>query len=194
MDIAIIGAGPVGLFAAFQAGLLGMKACVIDALDFAGGQCAALYPDKPIYDIPAHPSILASDLVANLEKQAKHFKPEFHLGAQITNLERKPDQEGFVLHTSNGRTIKTKTVLIAAGSGLFTPNKPKLEGLEKHEDKSIFYSVRDKSHFKDKKVIIFGGGDSALDWCIEFVDFASHVTLVHRRDKFSCLDSSLEKA
>jgi thioredoxin reductase (NADPH) len=194
MDLAIIGAGPIGLFAAFQAGLLGMKVCVIDALDFVGGQCAALYPEKPIYDIPAHPSILASDLIKNLEVQARHFKTVFHLGQEVIEITREGGEGYFSLRTSKGNVIKAKTILIAAGNGSFAPNKPNLEGIEKHENKSIFYSVTNKNHFKGKHLVIFGGGDSAIDWSIELAQLTRSITLVHRREKFRCAEGVLEKA
>jgi thioredoxin reductase (NADPH) len=192
MDLAIIGAGPIGLFAAFQAGLLGMKVCVIDTLEQVGGKCSSLYPEKPIYDIPAHPSILAGDFIKNLEKQAKNFKPVFYLDEQVVELVRKDEAAAFILKTSTGKKINTKTVLIAAGSGSFMPNKPRIEGLDKHEGKSVLYSVKNKNDFKGKKVVIFGGGDAAIDWTLELVNHADSVTLVHRRDEFRCASASLE--
>lgn len=191
MDIAIIGAGPVGLFAAFQAGLLGLKACIIDTQEFVGGQCSALYPEKPIYDIPAHPSILGAELTKNLEMQARHFSTKFYLGEQVQNISQDKATKIFTLQTSTGKIIQAKSILIAAGLGTFRPNKPMLDSIIHYENQSIFYTVGDKNHFKGKHVCIFGGGDSAADWTIELVDIARSITLIHRREEFRCSPSSV---
>jgi thioredoxin reductase (NADPH) len=189
-DIAIIGAGPVGLFAVFQAGMLKMKCHVIDTLDAVGGQCISLYPEKPIYDIPALPNIMAKDLVDNLVEQIKPFDATFHLNQRVEHLSKNGDI--FTLETSNGNIIHAKAVIIAAGAGAFGPNKPPLERLEEFENKSVFYMVKRKEDLRGKKVMIAGGGDSAIDWAISLAEIAD-VTLVHRRDKFRCAPSSHDK-
>jgi thioredoxin reductase (NADPH) len=186
-DIAIIGAGPVGLFAVFQAGMLKMKCHVIDTLDAVGGQCISLYPEKPIYDIPALPNIMAKDLVDNLIEQIKPFNAKFHLNQRVENLSKKGDV--FTLETSNGNIIHARAVIIAAGAGAFGPNKPPLARLEEFENKSVFYMVKRKEDLRGKKVMIAGGGDSAVDWAISLAEIAD-VTLVHRRDKFRCAPNS----
>lgn len=190
IDIAIIGAGPSGLSAAFQAGMLGMSTCVIDALDVVGGQCAALYPEKPIYDIPAYPEIIAHDLVYKLVKQAEPFKPEYLLSQQVTML--KKDNELFELGTSKGSLIRAKTVVIAAGAGSFGPNRPPLEGLSSYEGKSVFYFIPRRDDFAGKKIVIAGGGDSALDWAVSLAQIAK-VYLVHRRNKFRASPATVQK-
>ncbi len=189
-DIAIIGAGPVGIFSAFQAGMLGMKSCIIDALDVPGGQCSALYPEKPIYDIPAYPEILAQDLVANLLQQAKPFDPTYLMSRQVTTLEE--EDGGFILGTSKGDIIKAKSVIVAAGAGCFGPNRPPLAGIESYEGKSVFYLVAKRDEFAGKKIVIAGGGDSAVDWAISLSSIAS-VTIVHRRTKFRAAPASVQK-
>lgn len=189
-DIAIIGAGPIGIFSAFQAGMLGMKSCIIDSLDVAGGQCSALYPEKPIYDIPAYPEILAQELIDNLVKQAKTFDPQYLLSRQVTDLEYSNDE--FILGTSAGDIIKSKAVLIAAGAGCFGPNRPPLNNIESYEGKSVFYLVSKRSKFADKKIVIAGGGDSAIDWAISLSSIAE-VTVVHRRAKFRAAPASIQK-
>lgn len=189
-DIAIIGAGPVGLFAVFQAGMLKMKCHVIDTLDAVGGQCISLYPEKPIYDIPALPNIMAKDLVENLIEQIKPFNAKFHLNQRVEHLSKKGDI--FTLETSNGNIIHARAVIIAAGAGAFGPNKPPLARLEEFENKSVFYMVKRKEDLRGKKVMIAGGGDSAVDWAISLADIAD-VTLVHRRDKFRCAPNSHEQ-
>ena len=186
-DIAIIGAGPVGLFAVFQAGMLKMKCHVIDALEVIGGQCISLYPEKPIYDIPACPKILAKDLVNALEEQSSPFNPTFHLNQRVEHLSKQGDE--FILETSSGKLIKAKAVIIAAGAGAFGPNRPPLERLEEFENKSIFYMVKQKESFRGKNVMIAGGGDSAVDWALSLAEI-SNVTIVHRRDKFRCAPNS----
>lgn len=186
-DVAIIGAGPVGLFAVFQAGMLKMKCHVIDSLDAIGGQCISLYPEKPIYDIPACPQILAKDLIDSLEQQIAPFNPVFHLNQRVDHLSKQGDE--FILETSGGKTVKAKAVVIAAGAGAFGPNRPPLENLEEFENKSVFYLVKRKEDFRGKKVMIAGGGDSAADWAISLAEIAD-VTLVHRREKFRCAPNS----
>lgn len=190
-DIAIIGAGPTGLFAVFEAGMLKMKTVVIDALDFVGGQCRALYPEKPIYDIPAHPSILADDLIKNLEKQAEPFKPEYLLGQQVTELSGNIGD--FTLVTSKGNTVKAKAIIIAGGAGSFGPNRPPMQNLESFEGKSVFYLVNSKEFYRDKTIVIAGGGDSAVDWAINLYDIAKKIYFVHRRDKFRAAPESCDQ-
>jgi thioredoxin reductase (NADPH) len=189
-DIAIIGAGPVGIFSAFQAGMLGMKACIIDSLDVAGGQCSALYPEKPIYDIPAYSEILAQDLVDNLVRQAQTYEPQYLLSRQVTGLVQSENE--FILSTSTGDIIKVKSVLIAAGAGCFGPNRPPLENIESYEGKSVFYLVSKRDKFAGKKIVIAGGGDSAVDWVISLSSIAD-VTVVHRRPKFRAAPASVQK-
>jgi len=190
-DIAIIGAGPSGLFSVFQAGMLGMKSCVIDTLDSIGGQCSALYPEKPIYDIPAYPEILAQDLVEKLASQGAPFNPEYLLSQQVMSL--KNENGIFTLETSKETCVKAKSVLIAAGSGSFGPNRPPLENIESFEGKSVFYFINRKDDFAGKKVVVAGGGDSALDWTISLSSIASKVYLVHRRDKFRAAAATVQK-
>lgn len=189
-DIAIIGAGPVGLFSVFQAGMLKMKCHVIDTLEAVGGQCISLYPEKPIYDIPAYPKILAKDLVDSLMEQISPFSPEFHLNQRVEHLSK--DGDIFILETSNGNIIHAKSVIIAAGAGAFGPNRPPLERLEEFENKSVFYMVKRREDLRGKKVMIAGGGDSAVDWALSLSDIAD-VTIVHRRDKFRCAPNSHEQ-
>jgi thioredoxin reductase (NADPH) len=184
VDVAIIGAGPVGLFAVFQCGMLGLTSCVIDSLPEIGGQCTALYPEKPIYDIPGFPNVAAGDLIANLEMQAAPFKPIYHLGQTVESLGQNKLQEGWALTTSSGRVIQARTVLIAAGGGAFGPNRPPLSGIEAYEGKSVFYMVRRRDELRDKRVVIAGGGDSAVDWALSLADVAASVMVVHRRDQF----------
>lgn len=188
-DIVIVGAGPTGLFAIFQAGMLKMHCHVVDTLEMIGGQCSALYPEKPIYDIPAHPAIEAQELITQLEKQAAPFKPVYHLNQQVVSLTRLQSKEWEVT-TSTGTVIRAKAVLIAAGCGAFGPNRPPLEGLEQYEGKSIFYLVRRKEDFRGKKVVIAGGGDSAVDWALSLADIAEKLYVVHRRPKFRAAPES----
>jgi len=190
-DIAIIGAGPIGLFTIFEAGMLKMNCHVIDSLDFIGGQCSALYPEKPIYDIPGHPSILAQDLVNNLKIQADPFSPTYHLGQNVQKLEKKDGI--FQLTTSKETVINAKAVIIAAGCGAFGPNRPPLAGIEEYEGKSVFYMVGRKEDFRDKNVVIAGGGDSAVDWVLSLADIAKKVSIIHRRPKFRCAPDSHDK-
>ena len=182
-DIAIIGAGPVGLFTVFEAGMLGMRCHVIDALDARGGQCYALYPQKPIYDIPGIVRIDALDLVDQLADQAAPFAPVYHLGQQVTTLTR-TDTGRWRIATTSGLEVEAAAVVLAAGVGAFGPNRPPLEGLAEFEGKSVFYMVRRREDLAGKRVVIAGGGDSALDWALDLVGHAAHVALVHRRRKF----------
>ena len=181
-DVVIIGAGPVGLFSIFQCGMLGLKTHVIDILPEIGGQCTALYPEKPIYDIPAHPKILAKDLVEQLKKQADPFKPIYHLNQSVTDFTHQKDY--WIVKTNQNTLIKTKAILIAAGGGLFGPNRPPLKDIELYENYSVFYAVREKEIFRNKNIMIAGGGDSAIDWAIELSSIAKKIYLIHRRSKF----------
>ena len=190
IDVAIIGAGPIGIFSAFQAGMLGMKSCIIDALDIPGGQCSAMYPEKPIYDIPAYPQILAQSLIDNLQKQAAPFNPTYLMSRQVTALEK--TDNGFELGTSKGDIITAKTVIIAAGAGAFGPNRPPLDNIHKYEEKSVFYFVTKRNEFANKKIVIAGGGDSAVDWAISLSSIAD-VSIVHRRTKFRAAPASIAK-
>lgn len=190
-DVIIIGAGPVGIFAAFQAGLLGMKPAIIDTLDFAGGQCMALYPEKPIYDIPGAPAILAQNLIEKLKEQAQPFDPKYYLGQQVMDL--KSTDKGFEVTTSKGNKISGKIIIIAAGCGAFGPNKPPLANIETYENKSVFYSVKSRNDFAGKKIAIAGGGDSAIDWALSLAEIAEKIYLIHRRDKFRAAPDSLRK-
>ncbi|ARV12183.1 ferredoxin--NADP(+) reductase [Gilvibacter sp. SZ-19] len=191
-DILIIGAGPTGLFAVFEAGLLKLKCHLIDALPQPGGQCAEIYPKKPIYDIPAFPEILAGDLVDNLMKQIAPFQPGFTLGERADTIEKQEDGT-FIVTTNKGTKHQAPVVAIAGGLGSFEPRKPLLDGLDKFEDNGIAYIIRDPEVYRDKKVLIAGGGDSALDWSIFLADVAAEVTLVHRRNEFRGALDSVEK-
>jgi thioredoxin reductase (NADPH) len=191
-DICIIGAGPVGLFSVFEAGLLKMRCHLVDALPQIGGQLSEIYPKKPIYDIPGFPDILAQDLVDNLKKQIDPFKPTFTLGERVETL-AKLDDESFQLVTSDKTVINAKVIVIAGGLGCFEPRKPEIENLEQFEGKGVHYMVKDPERFRDKKLIIAGGGDSALDWTIFLSDVASKVTLIHRNESFRGAPDSAEK-
>ena len=191
-DVAIIGAGPVGLFAVFECGMLKLACHVIDALDHKGGQCTALYPEKPIYDIPAYPRIDARELVENLVEQAKPFSPRYHLGQAVTGFTKLP-QGGFRLKTAKGADIEARAVIIAAGAGAFGPNRPPLEGIEHYEGKSVFYLVGRREDFRGRRVVIAGGGDSAVDWAISLCEVAAKVMVVHRRAKFRAAPESAAK-
>ncbi len=183
-DIIIVGAGPCGLFSVFEAGLLKMRCHLIDYLPQPGGQCSEIYPKKPIYDIPGFPSILAGELVDNLMKQIEPFKPGFTLGERVERINK--EEDGFFYVTTHlGTKHKAKVIVIAAGLGCFEPRKPKIENLDFFENKGLDYIIKDPDKFKGKKVIISGGGDSALDWSIYLANgVASEVTLVHRRETF----------
>ena len=188
-DVAIIGAGPVGLFAVFECGMLRMRSVVIDALDAIGGQCSALYPEKPIFDIPAHPEIAGADLVAALQKQAQPFAPVTLLNRRVETL--RAVDGGFVLTTSAGDTITCKAVILAAGAGAFGPNRPPLDRLPEFEASgAVRYLVARREDFRGKQVVIAGGGDSAVDWALSLKQIAAKVTVVHRRDKFRCAPES----
>ena len=188
-DVAIIGAGPVGLFAVFECGMLDMRCHVVDALDMLGGQCAALYPEKPIYDIPGHPRIDAADLVDRLAEQASPFHPVYHLAQQVERLAPLP-AGGFRLETSLGTVLETRAVIIAAGVGAFGPNRPPLPGIEGFEGKSVFYLVKRREDFRGKRVVIAGGGDSAVEWALSLAEVAAQVMVVHRRPKFRAAPES----
>jgi len=213
-DIVIVGAGPVGLFAIFEAGMLKMRAHVVDSLDIIGGQCAALYPEKPIYDIPGHPSLLAVELIEKLKEQAAPFKPVYHLGQKVMKIEKdsgfriqdsgskefsslNPESRilnpEWCIETSKGISIHCHAILIAAGCGAFGPNRPPLEGVEQYEGKSIFYLVSKREDFRGKKVAIAGGGDSAVDWAISLSELTEKLYMIHRRPKFRCAPESESK-
>ncbi|MDF0707263.1 MAG: NAD(P)/FAD-dependent oxidoreductase [Bacteroidota bacterium] len=191
-DILIIGAGPTGLFAVFEAGLLQLKCHLIDALPQAGGQCSEIYPKKPIYDIPGFPEVLAGDLVDNLMEQIKPFQPGFTLGERAETIEKLEDGS-FIVTTNKGTKHHAPVVAIAGGLGSFEPRKPLLENLEKFEDNGVAYMIKEPEIYRGKKVLIAGGGDSALDWSIFLADVAEEVTLVHRRNEFRGALDSVEK-
>jgi thioredoxin reductase (NADPH) len=192
-DLAIIGAGPVGLFAIFEAGLLKMRCHLIDYLPQPGGQLSEIYPKKPIYDIPGYPTVLAQELVDNLMKQAEPFHPTFTLGERIEKLEKR-DERDFILTTNMGTTIQAKVVVIAGGLGCFEPRKPEVAGLDKFENgKGISYMILDPEKYRGKKVILAGGGDSALDWSIFLADIVDELTLVHRSESFRGAPDSVNK-
>ena len=190
-DVVIIGAGPVGLFAVFELGLLDVKAHVIDILDRPGGQCAELYPEKPIYDVPGLPVVTGQELTDKLMEQIKPFGAEYHFQEQVDTLERIDD--GFRLTTDCGTQFECKVVVIAAGGGSFTPKRPPLPGIEDYEGTSVFYSVRKMDAFKDRDVLIVGGGDSALDWTSSLQPVAKSLTLLHRRSEFRAAPASVQK-
>jgi thioredoxin reductase (NADPH) len=191
-DILIIGAGPTGLFTVFEAGLLKLKCHLIDALPQPGGQCSEIYPKKPIYDIPGFPEILAGDLTKNLLEQGKQFEPGFTLGERAETIEKQEDGS-FIVTTNKGTQHHAPIVAIAGGLGSFEPRKPAIEGITDYEDKGVEYIIKDPEFYRDKKVVISGGGDSALDWSIFLTDVASSVTLIHRRNEFRGALDSVEK-
>jgi thioredoxin reductase (NADPH) len=191
-DVLIIGAGPVGMFAVFELGLLDIKAHLIDILDKAGGQCAELYPEKPIYDIPGIPKVSGQGLVDALMEQIKPFGPLFHLGEMVQTIERIGDPL-FRVTTDDGKVFEAKVVVIAAGGGSFQPKRPPIPGIEAYEAKSVHYAVRKMDVFGGKRVLIVGGGDSALDWTLNLAPIASHLTLLHRRDQFRAAPDSVNK-
>ena len=182
-DICIIGAGPVGLFAVFEAGLLKMRCHLVDVLPQIGGQLSEIYPKKPIYDIPGYPEIKAGELVTNLAKQIEPFKPGFTLGEKVSEVRRKADGS-FEVITSDDTVISCKVIVIAAGLGCFEPRKPEIPDLVRFEGKGVLYFVKDPESLRDKNVIITGGGDSALDWTIHLASYAKHLTLIHRNETF----------
>jgi thioredoxin reductase (NADPH) len=190
-DVVVIGAGPVGLFGVFACGMSGLRAHVVDSLNDVGGQCSALYPEKPIYDIAAYPAIGAQELIEKLKEQAAPFEPVYHLNQQVTGIEALNDLgTEFKVTTSIGTVINTKSIVIAAGVGAFGPNRPPLEGLENFETKCIHYAVKSQEIYRDKHVVIAGGGDSAVDWALILKDIAASVKVVHRRPKFRAAPDS----
>ena len=191
-DVLIIGAGPVGLFAVFELGLLDIKTHLVDILDKIGGQCAELYPEKPIYDIPGIPLITGHGLTEALLEQIKPFNPAFHLGEMVTTVEKIGDP-AFRVTTDAGKVFECKSVVVAAGGGSFQPKRPPINGIEPYEDKSVFYAVRKMEQFRDRRLLIVGGGDSALDWSLNLQPIAKRVTLVHRRDEFRGAPDSVNK-
>lgn len=191
-DAVIVGAGPVGLFQVFELGLLEIKAHVIDALPFVGGQCVELYPDKPIYDIPAVPSCTGVELTNNLMKQIEPFSPTFHLGQEVIEV-KKDQNDRFYVKTSLGTEFLTKTVFIAAGVGAFQPRAMKVDGIDAFVNRQVFYKVTDPELFRDKNIVICGGGDSALDWTLKLVDIAESVILLHRREEYRAAPNSVSK-
>jgi thioredoxin reductase (NADPH) len=191
-DALIIGAGPVGLFAVFELGLLDIKTHLVDILDKVGGQCAELYPEKPIYDIPGIPEVTGQGLTESLMAQIKPFHPTFHLGEMITTLEKIGDPL-FRVATDAGKVFEAKVVVIAAGGGSFQPKRPPIAGIEAYEEKSVFYAVRKMDAFRGKNLIVVGGGDSALDWTLNLQPIAKRLTLVHRRDDFRGAPDSVNK-
>ncbi|WP_242507866.1 NAD(P)/FAD-dependent oxidoreductase [Rickettsiales endosymbiont of Peranema trichophorum] len=190
-DVAIIGAGPVGIFTVFQSGMLGLSTVVIEALGAIGGQCTALYPEKYIYDIPGYPSILASDLIDSLYQQSKPFNPTILLNSTMVGLRRRDD--AFVIRTSKGEEIAAKAIILATGAGALHPKPLSLDNAALYEGKSLFYAVSKKEVFRDKTIAIFGGGDSAVDWTNSLADIAKKIYVIHRRDKFRALPDSVEK-
>jgi len=191
-DILIVGAGPCGLFTVFEAGLLKLRCHLVDSLPQAGGQCTEIYPKKPIYDIPGYPSILAGDLVKNLMEQIAPFNPGFTLGERAEQIERLEDNS-FVLTTSRGTKINAPVIAIAGGLGCFEPRKPPIKNLGRFEDKGVEYIIKDPEYYRNKRVVLAGGGDSALDWTIHLADIADEVTLIHRRETFRGALDSVEK-
>ena len=191
-DVIIIGAGPVGLFAVFELGLLDMKAHLVDILDRPGGQCAELYPEKPIYDIPGFPVISGQELTDNLMKQIEPFHPTFHF-SQMAQSVRKLDNGNWQLTTDTGTVIEAPVMVIAAGGGSFVPKKPAIPGIDAFENTSVFYAVRKMDPFKGKNILIAGGGDSALDWCLNLQPLAKSLSLIHRRDDFRAAPDSVNK-
>ena len=191
-DAVIIGAGPVGLFAVFELGLVDIKAHVVDILDKPGGQCAELYPEKPIYDVPGLPIVTGHELTERLMQQIAPFGAQFHLGERLDVLQRLADGR-FRLQTGAGTEFLCKVVVIAAGGGSFTPKRPPLAGIEAYEGHSVLYSVRRMEALKDKSILIVGGGDSALDWTLSLQPLAKRLTLLHRRDEFRAAPHSVEK-
>lgn len=191
-DILIVGAGPVGLFTVFEAGLVKLRCHLIDTLPQPGGQLSEIYPKKPIYDIPGYPSILAGELVDNLMEQIAPFHPGFTLGERAEQIEKTEDDK-FILTTNRGTKHKAPVIAIAGGLGCFEPRKPPIANLEHFEDKGVEYIIKDPEVYRDKRVVIAGGGDSALDWTIYLADVASEVTLIHRREEFRGAPDSVEK-
>ncbi len=188
-DVAVIGAGPVGLFSVFECGMLNLTCHVIDSLDCIGGQCSALYPEKPIYDIPGHPCVTGEQLISNLKQQIDPFQPVYHLGQQVLELTKTSDTR-WILTTSRGVKISARSVIIAAGVGAFGPNRPPLKDIESYEGTCVFYAIHSKEKFKNKSIVIAGGGDSAVDWAIALEGIAKKISVVHRRAKFRAAPES----
>lgn len=191
-DVIIVGAGPVGLFAVFELGLLDLKAHLVDILDRPGGQCAELYPEKPIYDIPGLPVVTGQELTDRLLEQIKPFAPSFHFSQMAERIEKLPDGK-WRLVTDAGTVLEAPVIAIAAGGGSFVPKRPPIAGIEAYEGKSVFYSVRKMEQFRDKDLVIAGGGDSALDWTLNLQPIARSLTLVHHRDGFRAAPDSVNK-
>jgi thioredoxin reductase (NADPH) len=191
-DVVIVGAGPCGLFQVFELGLLGLKAEVVDSIRQPGGQCTELYPDKPIYDIPAVPVCTGQELTDSLLKQIEPFGAGMHLGEEVQVVQRQ-DDDTFFVETSKGTQFNARAIVIAAGVGSFQPRPLRVPGAEDYEDKSLHYRVRDPELFRGKRLVILGGGDSALDWVLELADIAEHITLVHRRDEYRAVPDSVAK-
>lgn len=191
-DVVVIGAGPCGLFQVFELGLLGLRACVIDSLNRVGGQCMELYPDKPIFDIPALPVCNARELIERLQEQIRPFRPVFHLGQVVTEVEKNEDGS-FRLLTAKGLSCQAGAVIVAGGCGAFQHRKLKVAGAEKYEGKCLHYKVADAAAYTGKRVVILGGGDSALDWTLNLCDRARELVLVHRREEFRAAPASVER-
>src|SRR6202167_5137866 len=191
-DVIIVGAGPIGLFAVFELGLLDLKCHLVDILDRPGGQCTELYPEKPIYDIPGLPIVTGQELTDRLLEQVKPFKPTFHFSQMAAGLSKEPDGR-WKITTDTGTEIVAPVVVIAAGAGSFVPKRPPIAGIEAYEGKSVHYAVRKMDAFKDKHVLIAGGGDSALDWTINLAPIAKSLTLVHHRDGFRAAQHSVNR-
>ena len=191
-DVVIIGAGPVGLFAVFELGLLDMKCDVIDILDKPGGQCAELYPDKPIYDIPGIPEISGGELTKSLLEQIKPFNPEFHLSTIVSEL-KQINNDLWEVVTDSNKIFHTKVIVIAAGGGSFQPKKPPIDGIDDYEGKSVFYSIKNIESFYNKEIAIVGGGDSALDWALTLHKKSNNLTLIHRRKEFRAAPDTVNK-
>jgi len=191
-DVVIIGAGPVGLFAVFELGLLDMKCDVIDILDKPGGQCAELYPDKPIYDIPGIPEISGGELTKSLLEQIKPFNPEFHLSTIVSEL-KQINNDLWEVVTDSDKIFHTKVIVIAAGGGSFQPKKPPIDGIDDYEGKSVFYSIKNVEKFFNKEIAIVGGGDSALDWALTLHKKSKNLTLIHRRKEFRAAPDTVNK-
>jgi thioredoxin reductase (NADPH) len=191
-DVLIVGAGPVGLFAVFELGLLGLSTHLVDVLDRPGGQCAELYPEKPIYDIPAIPVVSGQELTDQLMKQIEPFDPVFHYQQMITTLSGSVET-GFDVETDTGQRFHAKCVVVAAGGGSFQPKRPPIAGIENYEENSVFYAVRQRDRFAGKRLLIVGGGDSAIDWCLNLQPIAEQITLVHRRPDFRAAPDNVAK-
>jgi thioredoxin reductase (NADPH) len=192
-DVVIVGAGPAGLFAVFELGLLDIRCHLVDILPKAGGQCSELYPEKPIYDIPGYPIVTGQGIVDHLLKQIEPFHPTFHFGDMVESLQALGTLEApkFLVRVSGGQTFACKAVIVAAGGGSFQPKKPPIEGIDAYEGKSVFYAVRKMESFRDKNVVIVGGGDSALDWTLNLQPVAKRLALIHRRDDFRAAPHSV---